>query len=148
MRMSNMLPISTLNNLIYIKEPLMSRYRRISGGVIILLVIIMLTACGGSSTPQAHKPTPTPSPTPGKGVQILTATARKINTATTLHGVFNLIITGQTFNGTVNSEIWNAAPNKNRTVVLQSSVSQFPTGEVNVTDGKHIWQYDPVKKVV
>src|SRR5947209_15022019 len=114
----------------------MSRYRRSGGAIVMLLVIMLFTACGSSSTPQAQRPTPTPSPTPGRGTQLLTAMAQKINTATTLHGVFNLMIAGQTFNGTVSSEIWNEAPNKNRTVVLQSSVSQFPVGEVNVTDGK------------
>jgi outer membrane lipoprotein-sorting protein len=74
--------------------------------------------------------------------------ANKLNTATTLHGIFNLSLAGQTINGTVNTEVWNATPNKNRTVVLQSSISQLTTGTVNVTDGKQQWQYDPTQKVV
>jgi len=48
----------------------------------------------------------------------------------------------------VNSEIWNVSPNKNRTLVRQSTISQFATGSVTVTNGKQIWQYDPEKKVV
>ena len=125
--------------------------RRISGVFIILLLmllLLLLAACGGSNTPQAKKPTPTPTPTPGLGVQLLTAMAQKINTAKTLHGIFDVKISGQALNGTVNSEIWNASPNKNRTIVLQSTVSQFPTGSVTVTNGKQVWQYDPAKKVV
>jgi outer membrane lipoprotein-sorting protein len=74
--------------------------------------------------------------------------AQKINTATTLHGIFDVKITGKSLNGSVNSEIWNAAPNKNRTVVLQSTLTQFPEGSVTVTNGKQTWQYDPAKKVV
>src|SRR2546421_5126258 len=73
--------------------------------------------------------------------------AQKVNPASTLHGIFNIKITGPAFNGTVNSEIWNATPNKNRTVVLQSTVRQFSTGSDTVTDGKEIWQYDPVKNI-
>src|SRR6266702_4483237 len=133
------------------QEPPMPLSRRISGVFIILLLmllLLLLAACGGSNTPQAKKPTPTPTPTPGLGVQLLTAMAQKINTAKTLHGIFDVKISGQALNGTVNSEIWNASPNKNRTIVLQSTVSQFPTGSVTVTNGKQVWQYDPAKKVV
>src|SRR5205823_14951594 len=92
-----------------IKGPPMSLSRRISGVLVILLLMLLLAACGGSNTPQAKKPTPTPTPTPGQGVQLLTAMAQKINTAKTLHGIFNIKISGQELNGTVNSEIWNAS---------------------------------------
>ena len=129
----------------------MSFYRRFSGFTALFLIIILLAACGGSGAQQATtKPTPTlpPTPTPGPGQQLLATMARKFNTASTLHGVFDVNISGAVFNGTVNSEIWNASPNKNRTVVLQSTVAQFPTGSVTVSDGKVIWQYDPAKKVV
>lgn len=127
----------------------MSRYRRIGGTITMLLIVLLLAACGGAtSTPQAQKPTPTPSPTPGQGTQLLANMAQKINTATTLHGVFDVKITGQSLNGSVNSEIWNATQNKNRTVVLQSTLAQFPAGSVTVTNGKQTWQYNPSKKVV
>ncbi|GAC1382121.1 MAG: hypothetical protein NVSMB33_09260 [Ktedonobacteraceae bacterium] len=126
----------------------MSRYRKIGGAIAIILTMLVCVACGGSNTPQAQRPTPTPSPTPGQGTQLLTAMAQKINTATTLHGLFNITISGQALNGTVSSEIWNASPNKNRTVVRQSTISQFATGSVTVTNGKQLWQYDPAKKVV
>lgn len=126
----------------------MSRYRKIGGAIAIILTMLVCVACGGSNTPQAQKPTPTPSPTPGQGTQLLTAMAQKINTATTLHGLFNITISGQALNGSVSSEIWNASPNKNRTVVRQSTISQFATGSVTVTNGKQLWQYDPAKKVV
>ncbi len=130
----------------------MSLQRRKSGLIALLsITILLLAACGGSASPQAHtKPhlTVPLSPTPGPGQQLLTTAAQKFNTARTLHGVFDVKITGPTFNGTVSSEIWNASPNKNRTVVLQSTVGQLPVDSVTVTDGKEIWQYDPVKNVV
>ncbi len=118
---------------------------------LLLAFTLLFVACGGGSTPQVQtKPTPipTPSPTAGPGQQILDTMANKLNTAKTLHGIFNLTITGQTINGAINTEVWNATPNKNRTVVLQSSISQLTTGTVNVTDGKQQWQYDPTQKVV
>lgn len=133
----------------------MSHYHRVGARLLaptlLLLIIILLAACGGSSTPQAQTkptPTPSPSPTPGPGQLLLNKVGQKLSTAKTLHGVFNLTITGQSFSGMVNTEIWNVASDKNRTIVLQSSISQIHTGSVTVTDGKTIWQYDPVENVV
>lgn len=117
----------------------------------LLIALLLFAACGGDSTPKVQtKPTPTPSPTKGtsEGQQILDTMAHKLNTAKTLHGIFNLTITGQTISGKVNTEVWNAAPNKTRTVVLQSAIPQLTTGTVNVSDGKQQWQYDPTQKVV
>src|SRR5947199_9771905 len=131
-----------------IKELSMFPYRRLCGVIAILLLMLLLAACGGSNTPQAKKPTPTPTPTPGQGAQLLTTMARKITTAKTLHGVFNVKITGLVLNGSLDSEMWNVSPNKNRSVVLQSTLAQFPAGSISVNNGKQIWQYDPVKKVV
>jgi outer membrane lipoprotein-sorting protein len=128
----------------------MSGYRKISGAITIILttlVCAVMVACGGSA-PAASKPTPTPTPTPGPGARLLRTTAQKLNTASSLHGLFNVTLSGQTLNGMVNSEIWNVSPNKNRTLVRQSTISQFATGSVTVTNGKQIWQYDPEKKVV
>jgi outer membrane lipoprotein-sorting protein len=126
-------------------------YRRIYAGVATLFIVMLLAACAGSNAPQAQtKSTPTlpPTPTAGPGQQLLNTMSQKLNTASTLHGVFNVKISGPAFNGTVNSEIWNVSPNKNRTLVLQSTVAQFPPGSVTISNGKEIWQYDPVKKVV
>ena len=39
-------------------------------------------------------------------------------------------------------------PDENRTLVVQSTVFQFPTGSLVVSNGKQVWQYDPTKKVV
>ena len=118
---------------------------------VVLATMLLFVACGGSNTSQVSTkptPTPTPSPTAGPGQHILDTMAHKLNSAKTLHGTFNLTITGQTINGLVNTEVWNATPDKNRTVVLQSSVPQLVTGTVNVTDGKQQWQYEPAQKVV
>ena len=127
----------------------MSLYRRMCGVAATMLLLLLLAACGGSTTPQAQKSTPTSvlSPTPGPGQHLLDAMAQKLQSAQTLHGIFNVKITGTTFNGTVNSEVWNQTPNENRTVILQSTVSQFPTGEITVSNGKQVWQYEPAKKV-
>ncbi len=71
-----------------------------------------------------------------------------LNGAKTLHGLLNISVTGSGVNGMVNTEVWNESPNKNRTVVLQSTLAQLPAGEITVSDGKQVWQYDPAKKVV
>src|SRR5579863_964746 len=115
-------------------------------GLLLLLVMTLLVACGGSTAPQSKAPTPTP--TIGPGQLLLNTVAQKLNTAQTLHGIFDIQITGQAFNGMVNTEVWNASPGKYRTVVLQSSIAQFSTGSIDVSNAKTIWQYDPQKKVV
>lgn len=128
----------------------MSLYRRTYGVAATLLLLLLLAACGGSATPQAQKPTAAPvlSPTAGPGQHLLDAVAQKLQSAQTLHGIFNVMISGTTFNGTVTSEVWNQSPNENRTVILQSTLTQFPQGEVTVSNGKQVWQYEPAKKVV
>ncbi len=128
----------------------MSLYRRTCAVAVTLLLMLLLAACGGSTTPQAQSPTPTPppSPTPGTGQRLLDSMAQKLQSAQTLHGLFNVKIIGTPFNGTVNSEVWNQSPNENRTVILQSTLTQFPTGEITVSNGKQVWQYEPTKKVV
>ncbi len=119
-----------------------------SASVLALVLLLLLAACGGSTTPQAKKTAPTPTPTAGQGQQLQAQTAQKFNSATTLHGTFITRITGQTVNGAATSEIWNAQPDKSRTEVHQSTITQFPAGEVTVDNGKQLWQYDPTHKVV
>lgn len=128
----------------------MSLYRRTGLIIGLLLTLLLVAACGGTATTQTQKATPTPSPSPtaGPGQQLLAKVGQNFNTAKTLHGIFDLTITGQAFSGVVNLEIWSALPGKSRTHVLQSSLAQLPTGSVTVTDGKQTWEYDPVKNVV
>jgi outer membrane lipoprotein-sorting protein len=114
----------------------------------LLVLLVLLAACGGSSTPQAKKNAPLPTPTQGQGQRLLTQTAQKFDSARTLHGTFTIKITGQTVNGSATSEVWNAQPNKSRTVAQQSTIPQFPAGDVTVNNGKQLWQYDPAHKVV
>jgi len=113
----------------------------------ILSLLILLAACGGTAQ-QLPRPTPTPTPTMAPGEQLLHRVATTLNTAKTVHGIFNLQLSGGDMNGTLSFEMWNEAPNKHRSVVLKSSVSEIPAGSVSVSDGKHIWQYDPNKKIV
>ncbi len=128
----------------------MSLSRRAGLIVALALTLIFVAACSGSGTTQTQKPTPTPSPSPtsGPGQQLLTKVGQSLNTAKTLHGIFDLTITGQTVSGVVNLEIWSALPGKSRTHILQSSLAQLPTGSITVTDGKQTWEYDPTKNVV
>ena len=124
------------------------RGRLVTLPFIFLLGALLLAACGSTGTQQAQKQTVTPTPTPGQGQQLLNKAAQNLNAAKTLHGLFDLVISGQLFNGTITTEVWNASPDKNRTVVLQSTVTRFPTGSITVSNGKQLWQYDPTKKVV
>jgi outer membrane lipoprotein-sorting protein len=109
------------------------------------LLILLLSACGGSSTSQAPAK---PTPTPVQGQQLLTRAAQNLRAAKTLHAIFDITTAGPGVNGTLKTEAWNASQGKSRTVVLQSTLSQLPTGSITVSDGKQIWHYDPVKKIV
>lgn len=126
----------------------MSRYRWLAMLAITMLLILLLAACGGSSTAQTPTPTPRPSPTAVQGQQLLTRAAQNLRTAKTLHAVIDITTAGLSVNGTVSTEVWNVSPDKSRAVVLRSSLRQFTTGSITVSDGKQIWQYDPAKKVV
>jgi len=127
-----------------------SRMRKPLALTFLLLIALIGAACGGEAQQQQapSRPTPTPTATLTAGEQLLRKVATTLNTAKTLHGIFNLKLSGGNLNGTLNFEVWNAAPDKDRSVVLQSSIAQIPVGSLNVTDGKHIWQYDPGKKIV
>ncbi|HLX56406.1 MAG TPA: hypothetical protein VKR83_05230 [Ktedonobacteraceae bacterium] len=114
----------------------------------LLLLLLTLAACGGSAS--THTPTPAPrlSPAPDRGMQLLAQANQKLNRAQTLHALIDISIAGPAVKGTITSEIWNHAPAKNRTDVLQSSIAQLSSGTITVSDGEHIWQYDPQKNVV
>ena len=127
---------------------LLRRRSNIFSLLALLTALMLFAACSGGNSQAQTKPTPTPSPVLGQGQQLLNTMAQKLNTAKTLHGVFNLSLNGQTLNGVTNSEIWNATPNKSRTVVLKSTIGQLATGTITVTNGQHEWQYDPQKNVV
>jgi outer membrane lipoprotein-sorting protein len=109
------------------------------------LLMLLLASCGGSSTSQAPAK---PTPTPVQGQQLLTRAAQNLRTAKSLHAIFDITTAGPAVNGALKSEVWNVSPGKSRTVVLQSTMSQLPAGSITVSNGKQIWHYDPVKKVV
>jgi outer membrane lipoprotein-sorting protein len=109
------------------------------------LLMLLLAACGGSNTSQAPAK---PTPTPVQGQQLLTRAAQNLRAAKTLHAIFDITTAGPGVNGTLKTETWNVSQGKSRTVVLQSTLSQLPTGSITVNNGKQIWHYDPVKKIV
>ena len=118
----------------------------------LLLLLLTLAACNGSASTSSPPVTPIPksSPTPvsDRGTQLLAQAGQTLNGARTLHAIVDITIAGPALNGSINSEIWNLAPDKNRTVVLQSSIGQFASGTITVSDGKQIWQYNPQQKIV
>lgn len=114
---------------------------------LLLLAGALLVACGSTSQVQT-KVVPKPTPTPGQGQQLLTKLANRLNTAKTLHGLFEMTLAGQTVNGVLNSEVWNVAPDKSRTNVLRTTLPQVTAGAITITNGQRIWRYDPAKKVV
>ncbi|GLV58317.1 hypothetical protein KDH_51500 [Dictyobacter sp. S3.2.2.5] len=120
----------------------------------LLLILLMLAGCGsGSTTKTSPTPTetsakPTPTVASGPGQNMLDTMAHTLDNAKTLHGIFNLNSASQAFNGTVETELWKANPDKSRTAVLNSTLAQVSTGALSVSDGQQVWQYDPAKKVV
>jgi len=117
----------------------------------LLLLMLTLAACNGSASTSSPPVTPiltsTPSPTSDRGAQLLAQAGQMLNGARTLHAIIAFTIAGPAINGAIKSEIWNLAPDKNRTVVLQSTIGQFGSGTITVSNGKQIWQYNPQQKV-
>src|SRR5579872_6081642 len=116
----------------------------------LMLLVLTLAACdsGPSTSSPPVTPVPTNSPVSTSGAQLLTQAGQSLNGARTLHAIVDITIVGSAVNGSIKSEIWNLAPDKNRTVVLQSTIGQFGAGSITVSDGKQIWQYNPQQKVV
>jgi len=125
----------------------MSRYSWKAMLPFTFLLMLLLAACGSSSaTPTPVQSTPTPAP--AQGQELLTKAGQNLRTAKTLHAIFDITIVGTAVNGTISTEVWNVSPDKSRTVVLQSTIKQFSTGSITVSNGKQVWQYDHAKKVV
>jgi outer membrane lipoprotein-sorting protein len=114
--------------------------------VALSLSLLCLAACASST--QKAQPAPTPTPILTQGQQLLAKANRVLTSAKTLQGMLNLKVSGQSLNGTLNTDVWSIAPDKNRTEVRQSTLSQSPVGTVTVTDGKTLWQYNPAKNIV
>jgi outer membrane lipoprotein-sorting protein len=125
----------------------MSRYSWKAMLPFTFLLMLLLAACGSSSATQTPVQS-TPTPAPAQGQELLTKAGQNLRTAKTLHAIFDITIVGTAVNGTVNTEVWNVSPDKSRTVVLQSTIKQFSTGSITVSNGKQVWQYDHAKKVV
>ncbi|GCE19024.1 LolA family protein [Dictyobacter kobayashii] len=132
----------------------LSRWRSSVLSLLILtLTLLVIAGCGSESKTQTTvKPTapvkPTPTVASGPGQKLLDAMAHTLDTAKTLHGIFNLTSSSQAFHGVVETELWKVAPDKSRTEVQKSTLSQVGAGSLVVSDGQQTWQYDPTKKVV
>jgi outer membrane lipoprotein-sorting protein len=125
----------------------MSRYSWKAMLPFTFLLMLLVAACGNSSTTQTSVQS-TPTPALAQGQALLTQAGQNLKTAKTLHAIYDITTTGSAASGIVNTEVWNASPDRSRTVVLQSSLKQFSTGSITVSNGKQVWQYDPAKKVV
>src|SRR6266702_4169444 len=125
----------------------MSRYSWKAMLPFTFLLMLLMAACVSSNTTQTSVQS-TPTPEPAQGQELLSKAGQNLKTAKTLHAIFDMITVGAAANGTVNTEVWNVSPNKSRTIVLQSTIKQFSTGSITVSNGKQVWQYDPAKKVV
>ena len=125
----------------------MSRYSWKAMLPFTFLLMLLLAACGSSSTTQ-NPVQSTPTSAPAQGQELLTKAGQNLRTAKTLHAIFDITIVGTAVNGTISTEVWNVSPDKSRTVVLQSTIKQFSTGSITVSNGKQVWQYDHAKKVV
>src|ERR1700693_6001724 len=85
----------------------------------LLLLLFTLAACNGGASSPTVSPTPksssTTSPTTvsDRGTQLLAQAGQTLNGARTLHAIVDITIAGPSINGTIKSEIWNLAPNKN-----------------------------------
>jgi len=125
----------------------MSRYSWKAMLPFTFLFMLLLAACGSSSATQTSLQS-TPTPDAAQGQELLTKAGQHLNTAKTLHAIFDIQTAASAANGTVSTEVWNVSPNKSRSVVLQSTLKQVSTGSITVNNGKQAWQYDPTKKVV
>ncbi len=133
----------------------LSHTRRLDVAFLAIGVMLLLASCGTgtvSSVPHPSTPVPTvnmiPTPVSTQGQKLLDTMSHSLNSARTLHGIFDLSITGETINGNLKTEVWDAVPGKSRTVVLRSSLIQPATGTITVADGKQQWEYDPAQKVI
>lgn len=123
-------------------------YTKMALPCMLLLLLLALAACNNGSSNNAPPVTPVPTSTPAgeRGAQLLAQAGQKLNGARTLHALVDINIVAPALNGTIQSEIWNLAPDKNRSVVMQSNIGQFGAGTLTVSDGKQIWQYNPRQK--
>ena len=110
---------------------------------------LVLAACNSGSSRSAPPVTPvaTSSPVSDRGAQLLAQAGQKLNGARTLHALVDISIVGSALNGAIKSELWSLAPDKSRSVVVQSTIGQFGAGTLTVSDGKQVWQYNPQQKV-
>ncbi len=125
----------------------MSRYSWKAMLPFTFLLMFLLAACGNSSATQTTTQS-TPTPAPVQGQELLNKAGQQLKTAKTLHAIFDIQTAGSAENGTVSTEVWNVLPDKSRTVVLQSTLSQFSVGTITINNGKQVWQYIPAKKIV
>jgi outer membrane lipoprotein-sorting protein len=109
-----------------------------------LMMLLLLVACNSGQAQQQ-----TPASTSGASAQhLLQQSEQQLTAARTLHAVVTIQIDGETYQGALTSEIWKAAPARSRSLILRSTLSDFPVGELTVSNGEKLWIYNPTRHIV
>jgi len=108
----------------------------------LLLLQVFLASCGSATT------TSQDLAAARAGRQLLAKVKHALDTATTLHGKFNMTVSRQGSKQVASAELQSQQNSKERVVVFQSSMRPFSAGAVTVEDGEHLWQYYPDQKLV
>nr|BBH93466.1 hypothetical protein KTA_16650 [Thermogemmatispora argillosa] len=111
---------------------------------LLLMLLLLLAGCnpGQSQQPQAAGAS-------GASAQhLLQQSEQQLTTARTLHAVVTIQIDGETYQGTLTSEVWKAAPARSRSQILRSTLSEFPAGELTISNGEQLWIYNPARHIV
>ncbi|MBX5451256.1 LolA family protein [Thermogemmatispora sp.] len=120
-------------------------FRRCCYPVPLLLMLLLLLS--GCNSGQSQQPLQAGS-SRANAQRLLQQSEQQLITARTLHAVVNIQIDGETYQGAVTSEIWRAAPAKSRSQILRSTLSEFPAGELTISNGEKLWIYNPARHIV
>ncbi|WP_376795340.1 outer membrane lipoprotein carrier protein LolA [Thermogemmatispora sp.] len=114
----------------------------------ILLPLLLLVACNGGQGEPSAQTTATATATGASAQRLLQQSEQQLTAAQTLHTLVTIAIDGETYQGTLTSEIWKASAGRSRSQILRSTLSDFPAGELTVCDGQRLWIYHPTRHIV